>query len=107
MFLWFPTITHAEALDNVKRFIGRIEIFILNPLIYMGLAVTLVLFLYGVFEFITNAESEEGRTQGRSHMIYGLIGLFIFVSVFGIMRLIGNTLGVPADEINNYSNLAQ
>ena len=106
-FLWFPKIAHAEAFDNVKSLIGRIEVLLLNPLIYLSLAAALILFLYGVFEFISNADSEDGRTKGRNHMIYGLIGMFIMVSVFGIMRLLGNSLGVPANEINNYSNLPE
>ena len=36
---------------------------------------------------------EELRTTSKSHMLYGVIGMFIMMSVFGIMRVILNSLG--------------
>jgi hypothetical protein len=102
--LWFPKIAHA-APANIKALIGKIEILLVNPFIKLMFAAALVLFLYGVFEFIQGAEGDDARTKGRSHMIYGLIGMFVMVSVFGIMRLLANSLGVQ--NTNNYSTLPQ
>jgi hypothetical protein len=36
--------------------------------------------------------------QGLQHMLYGLLGMFIMVSVWGIIGLITNTIG--ADPTN-------
>lgn len=59
----------------------------------LGLAA--VYFLYGVYEFIANFESEEKRAAGRQHMLWGVIGLFIIISVFGIIHLIYQTFDIP------------
>ncbi len=64
---------------------------IVNPLILLISAMAVVYFLWGLLQMIMNAESEEARATGRRHALYGLIGLFIIVSVFGIIRAIQST----------------
>lgn len=66
---------------------------IANPAIKLMLAIAVMVFLYGVVEFILGADNEEKRNVGKQHIIWGLIGLFIMVSVFGIMRILLNLWG--------------
>lgn len=63
---------------------------IVNPLVTLMIAVAVVFFIYGVVEFISAANNEEARTKGRQHMVWGVIGLFIMVSVWGIMNILNN-----------------
>ena len=49
-----------------------------------------VLFLYGVVEMIMGASNEEARTKGKSHMIWGLVGLVIIVAVGAIIDILKN-----------------
>lgn len=67
---------------------------IISPIILLLVAVSLLVFLFGVLEMIAKSGSEEGRTTGRKHVIWGLIGLFIIISAFGIINLIKATIGV-------------
>lgn len=67
---------------------------ILNPLITLLFAIAVVYFSWGIFEFIRDSDSGEAREKGKSHMVYGIVGMFIMIAVFGIMRLITNTLGL-------------
>lgn len=67
---------------------------VLNPLIVLLFAIATVLFLWGVAEFIRNAPDSEGRKQGINHMIWGVVGIAIMLSVWGIMGIIADTLGV-------------
>lgn len=87
----FPQI--AYALD-IPTLLSRIYRLILNPLILLLFAVATVIFLWGLMEFLSNSESEEVRTKGRQHMLWGVIGMFIMISVFGIMNLLINTFGL-------------
>jgi len=82
----------AYAASAVEETIGKINQQIINPLIGFFFALALVMFLWGVFEFIAGADNEEKRKTGGQHMIWGIVGIFIMVSVFGIMRLICNTI---------------
>ena len=79
-------------LENIKKAI-------VDPIIYFLFALALVYFLYGVLELIRNADSEEARKVGQQHIIYGVIGMFIMISFYGIMHVICNTIpgagGVP------------
>lgn len=74
-----------NAVDNL---LGNIAKQIVNPLIGLMIAVAVVFFIYGVVEFISAANNEEARTKGRQHMVWGVIGLFIMVSVWGIMNIL-------------------
>jgi len=72
--------------------INKILANIVNPLVTLMIAVAVVVFLYGVFEFVRNAESSEERKKGGMHMLWGAIGLFIMVTAYGILNLILGTI---------------
>ncbi len=63
------------------------------------MTVATIVFVYGVFQFVRAAENPEARKKGQQHMLWGLIGLAIMVSVFTIIKLIVNTLGVDTPAI--------
>ena len=73
----------------LTRFIDNI----VNPVIYFLFAVALLYFLYGVLIFIINANDEAARKTGRQHMFWGIVGLFIMVSVYGIIGIVLGTIG--------------
>jgi uncharacterized membrane protein YidH (DUF202 family) len=74
-------------MDDLLKNIGRE---IVNPAIILMVAVAVVVFIYGVAEFIAAADNEEKRSKGRQHIIWGIIGLFIMVSVWGVMNILNN-----------------
>jgi uncharacterized membrane protein YidH (DUF202 family) len=100
LFELFPV---AEAsVGTLMKSVNRV---ILNPLILFLFALALAYFLYGVMQFIINPGNEEIRKTGKSHMLWGVVGMVIMVSVFGIMQLILNTLGeksIRLDSTGNY-----
>lgn len=67
--------------------------------------VAVLIFLYGLVEFLAQANNEEIRNIGKRHMLWGIIGIAIMISVFGIMQLIISTLGVNAPGSSNPINL--
>ncbi len=66
---------------------------IVNPLILLMVAVAIIFFLWGVFDFIRNADSSEERKKGGEHMLYGALGLFIMSTAYGVLNLILGTIG--------------
>ena len=72
---------------------------VVNPILRVAMAVALVLFVYGVFIFIKGADQPDVRTTGQKHMLSGLIGLAIMVSVFTIVRMIIGTIGADTPDI--------
>lgn len=78
-----------QAIDTL---IGKISENILNPLVLLFAGIAMVYFLWGVFEFIRDYDNAEARSNGARHMLWGIIGMFIMFSAFGIMNLIASTV---------------
>lgn len=75
-----------DLLNSVKEHI-------INPIILLLIAVALVVFFYGLVEFLLNKDkASANRQELYDKMIWGVVGLAIMVSVFGIMQFIVSTL---------------
>lgn len=94
----FEIIPIAEA--NITTLVASIDKVIINPLIALLFALAVVYFVYGLAQYLMSPDNEETKKTSKSHMLWGIIGMFIMVSVFGIMRLILNTVG--EDNIKIY-----
>ena len=92
-------INVAYASETVDQFIDKVDKLIINPLILLLFALAIVFFLYGIFEFISNQENEEKKTQGKKHMIWGVIGITIMMGVFMIMNMILNTFNIQGINV--------
>ncbi len=79
---------------NLTHFIGNVDRIIINPLIKFLFALAVVYFLYGVLQFFFNQENEEKKTAGKSHMMWGIIGITIMLGVWAILGMIINTFGI-------------
>ena len=88
------------AYASLDTFISHVSTQIINPLILLLFALAMVYFLYGLVEFIANANNDEKRTSGKSHMLWGIIGLTIMMGVWFILRVILSTLGISQSEID-------
>lgn len=91
MDLFSTEIAYADGVDN---FVHKVDAYIINPIIYVLFALAVVFFLYGVIEFLLNQANEEKKTDGKSHMIWGIIGITIMLGVWSILGFITNTLGI-------------
>jgi hypothetical protein len=94
---FFASASVVLAAQDIDTLMGKIAKVIINPAIIFIFALALVYFLYGVFEFIQGAEDPKARETGRSHMIWGVIGMFIMMSVFTIMKILANTVGADVN----------
>jgi uncharacterized membrane protein YidH (DUF202 family) len=95
----FATKIAYAASTNLTGFITNVDSMIINPLIDFLFALAILFFLYGVFEFLANQTNEEKKTSGKSHMLWGIIGITIMLGVWTILGMLTNTLGVSG-QIN-------
>jgi uncharacterized membrane protein YidH (DUF202 family) len=110
MDLLSAKIAYAAGSTSLNGFIGKVDTMIINPLIDLLFALAIVYFLYGVFEFLSNQENEEKKTTGKSHMMWGIIGIVIMMGVWTILGIVLNTMGISKSEIdpeNSKVNLSQ
>ncbi len=78
--------------NTFYQLLYNIELFILNPIIYLLFGLSLMVFLYGVFEFIKNSDDTEERKKGGQHILWGVVGMAIMFSAYGIINFVLNTM---------------
>lgn len=83
-------------MDSVKSLIGQIATLIINPLIILGFTVATIVFFYGIVELIWKADSKDLSTK-RNNVVWGIVGLFIMFSVYGILRLVLATFHIQCE----------
>ena len=74
--------------NEAAKLISNIKVYILNPIIGFMFAVAVVMFIYGIVEYILSADNEDKVAVGKTHMIYGIIGIFVMIGVYGILNLL-------------------
>lgn len=90
LFLVFPLIASAQTVGALLQKVGLI----LNSLVPLAIGLAVVLFLFGVIKYVTSGDSEESRKSGRQMMLWGIIGLFVMVSVWGLVQVLTASSGV-------------
>ena len=97
MPLWFPSLAFADGTLSVAQLMYKIDLYILNPLIKFGFVVALVYFFWGVVMYIKDRDSGAiiggGGKKDSGHILWGLLGILIMVSAFGILSAIKNIIG--------------
>ncbi len=93
--LLLPAISFAalNGLHDLLTSIGTI----MNDLIPLIFGLCLIYFFWGLSQFILHAGGKD-HEAGKSKMLWGIIALFVFISIFGILRFIGNVIGIPVES---------
>lgn len=85
-----PFVAFAQNINSVINTVMGI----LNAIVPLLIAIAVVVFLWGVITYVTAGGDEEKRKTAKSYMIYGIIGLFVMVAVWGLVNILGSTLGL-------------
>ncbi len=80
--------TTSTFSDVVKEVLG-----IVNLLIPVVASLALLAFFWGLAKFIYNAGDVKTHQEGRQLMIWGIIALFVMVSVWGILNFFSGEFG--------------
>jgi Type IV secretion system pilin len=64
-----------------------------NAAIYLIMAFSVVYIVYGAFKLM----NEEKRDEGKQTVYYGIIALFVMMSIWGFVNILNNTFGLSKD----------
>ena len=53
-----------------------------------------VYFMYGVLTYVRRGEDEGDRAKGISMMWYGIVAIFVMISVWGLVYILINTFNL-------------
>lgn len=71
---------------------------VLVPLIF---AIAFIVFIWGIFQyFIAGGHDEEAKEKGKSLMLYGLIGFFLMIAVWGLVNILLGTFNLNTAQPN-------
>ncbi len=103
LVFFLPFVAHAQtdtSCSNALTTVGDIFQFFIcligksvTPLLFL---VAICIFLFGVIKYMMNANDETKRTEGREFMIWGIVALFVMLSVWGLVGVLRSTFGVSS-----------
>jgi ABC-type glucose/galactose transport system permease subunit len=85
-----PFLAFAETLGGILNTVNQL-VGTATPIV---VALALVYFFWGLANFILGSSESEGRKDAIQIMIYGIIALFIMVSIWGIVNVLQSTFNV-------------
>lgn len=89
--LLIPQVSFA-AFDKIKGLLKDFKALLdlVVPIVF-GLAI--IFFFYGLAQFIRSV-SEKTIEEGKNKMKWGVIALFVMFSIWGIIKYIGDSVGI-------------
>ncbi len=82
----FAVTTLSGLLELIYNFI--------NALIPFIIALAVLLFIIGVFQYVTAGDDAEKQKAGRGKIIWGIVAIAVMVSVWGLVALLTNQLAL-------------
>ena len=105
----FIALTPMLALAQFGRvddFVEDISSFINDTLIPLLFAVALLFFLFGMFKyFIQGKNQADSKEEGKSYIIWSIVGFVMMIIVFGVVNLIASSTGLDDETIDNIPNI--
>lgn len=86
---------------SIVQFLYKFDKYVLNPVILLMFAVALMYFVYGVVRFLSIDAAEKGssREEARNSIMWGIIGMVVMFSVYGLIKLILVTFGITGTDV--------
>ena len=84
------------AVESANDLFNLIEE-ILGKLAPMLVAIAVIVLLVAIINYIRAGEEEEKREKAKSLMIYGIIGLFVMISLWGLVAILSGTFNLDKD----------
>jgi hypothetical protein len=89
-----PGIAGAVTILDTLNLVNTV----LNALVPIIISLALVMFFWGLVMYIVQLGNEEKRKEAMQLMIWGVIAIFVMVSIWGIIRLLQSTFKVTSSD---------
>jgi len=81
--------------ETITQFVLNMKNVIIYPILGLLFALAVALFFAGTIKFIWTSNNDTDKEEGKSHMIWGIIGMFIMVSAIAIINIFLSTFSIP------------
>lgn len=90
-------VVNAQNFTYVNNWLNQALYWLRLSITVLMIAMTLF-FLISVFRFIAEKDPKESEVKKKT-MINGIIGLFVAVAVWGLIRIAGEVIGVDTENV--------
>jgi len=87
-----PIVTYAYS--DLGQLVGALN-GALSATVPLLLSLATLVFLWGIVKYIWSGDDEKQRTESRSFMLWGIVGLTVMVSVWALVSLLANFFSIP------------
>ncbi len=94
----FPALTLAQGTVTDANSLFATVNSILNSILPIIISIAIIYFVYNAFMYMIAAD-EERKGEAKSKMIYGIIALFVMVSVWGLVNVLRGTFNLSTSTI--------
>lgn len=102
----FPTFVSAQQLRDIND-VAEKSVNIGNLIVELAISLAVLFIIVNVVRYlIAGSDDEDARKKGGDAILYGVIGLFAILSIWGLVYLLSNSFqfgqnNLPNDKINN------
>lgn len=101
--LALPVVAYAQAVVDADSLFVKVRDLI-NKLIPIIITLAIFFIVWGVFRYMI-AKTDDAKTKGRDAILWGAIGLFAMLSIWGLVNLLARTFNlqntIPESQIQN------
>ena len=98
-----PFFAYAQQAKSFQQISTELIITGSNYILTLLVALTLLTFLYGLMKYMYKGqESDQARSEGRKLMLWGIIGLFVMTSIWGLVALLSGLIGHDSSAIPQF-----
>jgi len=101
-----PTLVFAQQLNDINS-VAMKATNIGNLVVRLAISFAVLFIIISVVRYlIAGSDDEEARKKGGQAILYGVIGLFAILSIWGLVYLLTNSFQfgqnrLPEDRVNN------
>lgn len=67
---------------------------LVNTATQLLVGIAVLAFFWGIVKFIGHAGDENKQKEGKNIMVWGIVGLFVMLSTWGIIKVLQSELGI-------------
>lgn len=78
------------TITTVAELVSRVSS-VLNTIVPLIVGLSVLVIVWGIFRYISEAGDEEKRREARQFIVWGIIGVFFMLSIWGFVHILDNT----------------
>lgn len=95
-----PVLAFAQVDTQIDEGLGeifRVANAVISAAVPIVISLAILVFIWGVLRYVISSD-EDKRKEGKNLMLWGIVGIFVMVSVWGLVGILQKTIGVDSGD---------